>query len=84
MIGVTEMTTIATRIAYGVSPASMLAALETVKSISRDSKVAVVIGDMLELGNESDAAHSFIGKTVARLDFDYLLTFGKFADKVAI
>ena len=61
----------------------MLAALETVKGLSRDNRSAVVIGDMLELGNESDAAHRFIGKTVARLDFDYLLTFGSYAGKVA-
>ncbi|MBU0480655.1 MAG: UDP-N-acetylmuramoyl-tripeptide--D-alanyl-D-alanine ligase [Proteobacteria bacterium] len=68
---------------YNANPASMLAALETVKGLSRDNRSAVVIGDMLELGSESVAAHRFIGKTVARLSFDYLLTFGSFAKTLA-
>lgn len=63
---------------YNANPASMLAALETVQGLRRDQRSAVVLGDMLELGQESIAAHRFIGSTVARLGYDFLLAFGSF------
>jgi UDP-N-acetylmuramoyl-tripeptide--D-alanyl-D-alanine ligase len=68
---------------YNANPASMLAALETVQGLRRGSRSVVVLGDMLELGGESVAAHRFIGNAVARLDFDLLLSFGSFAEEMA-
>ena len=44
--------------------------------------MVVVLGDMLELGGESVAAHRFIGNAVTRLDFDHLLSFGAFAEEM--
>ena len=67
---------------YNANPSSMLAALETMQHMDHGHKKIVILGDMLELGKHSDAAHSFIGATVAKLKFDYLLTVGNFADKV--
>ncbi len=67
---------------YNANPASMLAALETVQELRRHHRAVVVLGDMLELGGESRAAHRFIGAAVARLGFDYLLAFGTFADEL--
>lgn len=67
---------------YNANPASMLAALETVQELRRHQRAVVVLGDMLELGRESRAAHRFIGAAVARLGFDYLLAFGAFAEEL--
>lgn len=38
-----------------------------------------MLGDMLELGEKSVAAHGFVGASASRLGFDYLLVTGKFA-----
>jgi len=67
---------------YNANPASMLAALETVQELRRHHRAVVVLGDMLELGGESHAAHCFIGAAVARLGFDYLLAFGAFSGEL--
>jgi len=67
---------------YNANPASMLAALETVQGLRRHHRAVVVLGDMLELGGESRAAHRFIGAAVARLNFDYLLAFGTYAGEL--
>lgn len=67
---------------YNANPSSMLAALATVHNLRRQRRVVAVLGDMLELGEQSVAAHRFIGGEVARLDFDYLLAVGEFAHQV--
>lgn len=68
--------------AYNANPASMLAALETMQGLKRDRKAVVILGDMLELGRQSAAAHRFVGESVARLGFDYLLAVGAFAGQL--
>lgn len=65
---------------YNANPASMLAALETVKGLRGNRRSMAVLGDMLELGADSEAAHYAIGEAVVRLGFDYLLTFGPQAE----
>jgi UDP-N-acetylmuramoyl-tripeptide--D-alanyl-D-alanine ligase len=67
---------------YNANPASMLAALEALQGMSRDRRAAVALGDMLELGRQSKAAHQFVGEAVARLGFDYLFAMGEFAETV--
>ncbi|MBU0483533.1 MAG: UDP-N-acetylmuramoyl-tripeptide--D-alanyl-D-alanine ligase [Proteobacteria bacterium] len=67
---------------YNANPASMLAALETLQDLRRGRKSVVILGDMLELGRESVAAHRFVGETVARLKCDYLFALGSFANNV--
>lgn len=67
---------------YNANPASMLAALETLQGLRRGRRAAVALGDMLELGRQSVAAHRFVGEAVARLGFDYLFTMGEFAATV--
>lgn len=61
---------------YNANPASMLAALETVQELRREHRSVAVLGDMLELGGESVAAHRQIGENVARLGFSHLLAVG--------
>ena len=66
--------------AYNANPSSMLAALETLHQMDRSHKKVVVLGDMLELGAQSAAAHQDLGRAVARLGFDGLLAVGEFAE----
>ena len=67
---------------YNANPASMLAALETVKGLRRNQRSVAVLGDMLELGAEAGVAHRAIGEAVTRLEFDYLLACGSFAKEM--
>ncbi len=67
---------------YNANPASMLAALETMQHMDHQHKKVVILGDMLELGKQSVAAHRFIGESAARLEFDYLVAVGSFAKTV--
>lgn len=60
---------------YNASPDSMKAALKTLCDIKGNKKIAV-LGDMLELGEYSEEAHSKLGKTVAESNVDFLLTYG--------
>jgi UDP-N-acetylmuramoyl-tripeptide--D-alanyl-D-alanine ligase len=60
---------------YNASPASMAEALALLARLPASSKMAV-LGDMLELGAQSDPAHERAGKTVAELSPDYLITIG--------
>ena len=61
---------------YNANPDSVLAALSTLSSLSVRGKKIVVLGDMLELGGESEREHAKIGLEVAGRGFEYLFTFG--------
>jgi murE/murF fusion protein len=65
---------------YNANPASMMAALETLKDLKRDRRAIAVLGDMLELGAKSDAAHKDIGKAVSELSIDFLAAYGSLAE----
>lgn len=67
---------------YNANPSSMLAALETVAEQRRGHRAVAVLGDMLELGEESLAAHRRIGAAVARLGFARLLAYGEMAGEM--
>ena len=43
----------------------------------------IVVVDMLELGNESEALHTLIGRKFSEVGFDKLFTFGKLAEHIA-
>lgn len=68
--------------AYNASPASMRAALETLTDLPADRRIAV-LGDMLELGHDSEAEHTAIGRLVAALPVDLLLTVGHHGGRIA-
>jgi UDP-N-acetylmuramoyl-tripeptide--D-alanyl-D-alanine ligase len=67
---------------YNANPGSVLAALEALQGLSRDRRTVVAMGDMLELGRQSMAAHRFVGEAVARLGFDYLFTVGEYGPEL--
>lgn len=62
--------------AYNANPDSVLAAVRTLESISGEGKRIVVLGDMLELGDSAEEEHRRVGKDIARMHYDYLLSFG--------
>lgn len=61
--------------AYNANPSSMRAALETLKVVPAKKKVAI-LGDMLELGAESQKEHHDILRMAARLGLDQLVFVG--------
>ncbi|MFZ5776498.1 MAG: UDP-N-acetylmuramoyl-tripeptide--D-alanyl-D-alanine ligase [Thermodesulfobacteriota bacterium] len=68
--------------AYNANPTSMLAALETLRRMDRAHRKIAILGDMLELGVKSAAAHRQVGEGAARQGMDYLLAVGNFAGEM--
>ncbi len=66
---------------HNSAPASVVAGLETVKSLPANKRVAV-LGDMLRLGDYAGAAHRVMGQQAAQC-VDYLVARGEYASTVA-
>lgn len=64
------------------SPEAMIGALEVLKELQGLRKIAV-LGSMLELGAESDAAHQLVGESVARVAPTHLYTVGEGGARIA-
>ncbi len=62
--------------AYNANPYSFCEALKALKNYPL-KKIAIV-GDMLELGKKSIYYHRQLAQHIAKNDFDYCLTFGKY------
>jgi UDP-N-acetylmuramyl pentapeptide synthase len=62
---------------YNANPGSMAAALETLTHLKKQGKTFAVLGDMLELGEDSSALHRQVGGIVAREGVDHLLAMGE-------
>ncbi len=64
---------------YNASPESVTAALETIADISRDHYATswALLGDMLELGNDTVEKHRQTGRDVAAKGIDRLVAVGK-------
>jgi UDP-N-acetylmuramoyl-tripeptide--D-alanyl-D-alanine ligase len=69
--------------AYNANPESMVAALKTATSFEVRGRRIAALGRMGELGAESDAGHRRVGRAVAELAFDYLVTVGDEARLIA-
>lgn len=67
---------------YNANPASMRAALQILRDMKRNHRAVAVLGDMLELGEQSEDLHLSIGKAAGSLGLDYLLVIGTYADYV--
>lgn len=64
---------------YNANPSSMV---ESLKNFSQfDGSKTIIIGDMLELGTESDSEHQAILDLAKTLNFDEIITVGKFFKK---
>ena len=63
--------------AYNANPESMRAALRTLADLGRGRRTWAVLGAMLELGDESIAAHTAVGTLVVRLNIDRQVVVGR-------
>lgn len=69
--------------AYNASPASMRAALTTLRDIANESRKIAILGDMLELGKLSDISHFEIGELAQTVGIDFLITVGQKSRRIA-
>jgi UDP-N-acetylmuramoyl-tripeptide--D-alanyl-D-alanine ligase len=68
---------------YNANPDSMRAALRTLVELDVDGKRIAVLGEMRELGDESERGHREVGETAAALKVDHLVTIGNVAAAIA-
>lgn len=64
---------------YNASPASMEAGLKVLEGYDAPGRKIAVLGDMFELGENSDVYHREVGEFAAGLTFDELLLIGDHA-----
>jgi UDP-N-acetylmuramoyl-tripeptide--D-alanyl-D-alanine ligase len=67
---------------YNANPDSMVSALRTLASATVSGKRIAVLGDMRELGERAAEEHARVGREVAQLGIDYLLTYGRLARSI--
>jgi len=70
--------------AYNANFESTLAALREYAALPVRGRRVVVCGDMLELGDQSQAIHREVGRRVAAADFDLLVTVGQETQALAM
>ncbi len=68
---------------YNANPESMKAALRTLVELDADGKRIAVLGEMRELGSESDRGHREVGETAGILGVDCLIAIGGVAAAIA-
>ncbi len=68
--------------AYNANPDSMEMALRTLSEAKGEGRAIAVLGDMLELGEDSVEAHRELGRRAAELSIDLLLAIGEEASVV--
>src|SRR5437870_2774931 len=68
---------------YNANPDSMKAALHTLVELDADGKRVAVLGEMRELGSESEHGHREVGETAAALGVDHLIAIGSVAAAIA-
>jgi UDP-N-acetylmuramoyl-tripeptide--D-alanyl-D-alanine ligase len=67
---------------YNANPASMAAALQTLKMLCQEGRAVAVLGDMLELGTGTEEAHRELGRLAATC-VERLYVLGEMAQEVA-
>jgi len=67
---------------YNANPASMAAAIETLTVLRKGQRGIVVVGDMLELGNQAESLHRDLGRQAAESGAGRLYAFGDYAPAV--
>ena len=71
---------------YNASPESMICAVDVLEQYSRrtGNRSVAVLGDMLELGNDSPALHRSVGAYLAKKKIQRLFTVGGGGDQIAV
>ena len=67
--------------AYNANPQSMTEALRTLDNFKTQGRRILVIGDMLELGDRSIAAHKKLGEQISTSQTDIMVTVGNLASR---
>jgi UDP-N-acetylmuramyl pentapeptide synthase len=62
---------------YNANPDSMKAALQTLVELDADGKRIAVLGEMRELGNETQRGHEEVGEAAASFEIDHLIGIGE-------
>ncbi len=68
---------------YNANPESMKAALATLVELETDGRRIAVLGQMGELGPESERGHREVGEAAAALHIDYLIAIGDKGELIA-
>ncbi len=68
---------------YNANPGSMEAAINTLKSLKKNNRGVLVVGDMLELGEQAEILHRDIGSLSAKSGISRLYATGDFAKAMA-
>jgi UDP-N-acetylmuramoyl-tripeptide--D-alanyl-D-alanine ligase len=68
---------------YNANPDSVKAALRTLVELDADGKRVAVLGEMRELGEESERGHREVGETAAALGVDRIIAIGDVAGVIA-
>ena len=63
--------------AYNANPSSMKAAIENFNRLDLKNKI-IILGDMFELGEESESEHSALGKLLSICTFNQIFLCGKY------
>jgi UDP-N-acetylmuramoyl-tripeptide--D-alanyl-D-alanine ligase len=70
--------------AWNASPNSVRASIDTFHELSGYKRKILILGDMLELGENEIEYHKEIGKLLAHLKFNVLFTYGELAKFISI
>ena len=68
---------------YNASPSSVQAGLKILSQIDKNRRKIAVLGDMLEMGEWAEEAHTLVGKYVVENNVEMLVTVGKNSLKIA-
>jgi UDP-N-acetylmuramoyl-tripeptide--D-alanyl-D-alanine ligase len=63
--------------AYNANPGSVIAAIRTMEDLGAQRRSIIVLGDMLELGDESESMHRKVGREIAASTIPFLITVGE-------
>ncbi|QQZ09170.1 UDP-N-acetylmuramoyl-tripeptide--D-alanyl-D-alanine ligase [Heyndrickxia vini] len=69
--------------AYNASPTSMKAAIHMLENLDQDARKIVVLGDMLELGENEIQFHKEVGSTINQDKIHYVFTYGDLGKHIA-
>jgi UDP-N-acetylmuramoyl-tripeptide--D-alanyl-D-alanine ligase len=69
--------------AYNASPTSMLAAINLLEDLKGFNQKFVVLGDMLELGENEKEFHQQVGESIKQDKISHIFTYGKLGREIA-
>ena len=68
---------------YNANPDSMKAALQTLVELTADGKRIAVLGEMRELGKETQRGHEEVGEAAASFGIDHLIGIGEMGEIIS-